>query len=176
MSPNLQPDVNGCQTQLVFLTSTIKMQYLVILVVAWCSVSAKKEDFAGLEDLMNNPDLLSELEKRLGALLNEDGPDSVEDPEAELPCNATTGKLNSGQSDCDFHTEEERIIKTTDSLNRGAIFVGKTENIMCAKDCTAQCCNNSECDTAVYQDKVSVYTYKYIAFLVKKSVVHQLSE
>ena len=131
------------------------MQILAILLIGLYSVGAKKEDFDGLEELMNNPNLLSELEKRLGALLAEDGLDS-EKTEVELPCNATSGTLNVAQSTCRFESDDSLIIKTTESLNRDALFVGKTEKVQCAKDCAMQCCNTSKCDTAVYQNKVSI--------------------
>lgn len=131
------------------------MKYVLLLLIGLYSSSARKEDFEGLEYLMNNPKLLSDLEKRLGDLLSEDNSGS-ENAEAELPCNATIGTLNSAHSRCTFETDEDQIIKTTESINNGAKFVGKVENILCAKDCTMKCCNDSECDTAVYQDKVRV--------------------
>ena len=130
------------------------MHFVALLLVGLYSVNAKLEDFDGLEELMNNPNLFSELEKRLGAILAEDGLDS-EKNEVELPCDATNGTLRAEQSTCGFDSDIGLIIKTTESLTHDAMFVGKTENVQCARDCAMQCCNNSKCDTAVYQNKVS---------------------
>ena len=129
------------------------MRFVALLLIGVFSVHAKLEDFDGLEELMNDPNLLSELEKRLGDILAEDRVDS--DKNDELPCNATNGTLKAEQSSCGFDTQTGLIIKTSDSLRQKATFVGKTENVQCARDCAMQCCNNTKCDTAVYQNKVS---------------------
>ena len=131
------------------------MQYLLIFMVVLFSVSARKEDFAELEELMNNPRLLAELEKRFGTLLSDEVPEK--EPEATtISCTALTGTLNTHSSNCDFRTDVNKIIKATESLNGNAEFVGKVDNITCAIDCTQKCCNDSDCDTAVYQNKVGL--------------------
>ena len=131
------------------------MQVLLVLVTVLSLVCARKEDFGDLEELMNNPELLAKLEKRLGALLSDDEVPKLE-PEAEstVSCTDLEGELHTASRTCTFRTDEGRIIKTTDSLKRGAEFVGKEDiNVSCATDCTMKCCNNSECDTAVYEYK-----------------------
>lgn len=112
------------------------------IIFLFCSAFGKKESASDLYQLLNDPKLLYQLEKRLGNL--------ELDMANEAGCYANSGKI---KSECEFHANGSTIIKTSESLGRGATFLQDFVNVSCPRDCTALCCENPECDTAVYQDK-----------------------
>ena len=56
---------------------------------------------------------------------------------------------------CQHDVRKGSIIRATDSLNAGAEFVDSFKGTESNKICQEYCCQNSSCDVAVYQDKVS---------------------
>lgn len=110
-------------------------------------VCCKKERLSDLYDMLKDPDFLQEIEKRINSL--DDDVDRFSDN--HVGCYDNSGLLASG---CSFHVNGSAIIKTDESLQRGAEFLDDFVNVTCPKDCTSLCCKNKDCDTAVYQDKV----------------------
>ncbi|XP_052275355.1 low-density lipoprotein receptor-related protein 11-like [Dreissena polymorpha] len=110
------------------------------------SESRKEHISPYLYNLLNDPDVMAKLEKRFGF------------PENDLPrvsdvhsqCRFLSGRLN---GDCDFIARNETIIKTEESLAKGAKFLQDVSNVSCPSECTELCCKHEDCDTAVYQDK-----------------------
>lgn len=119
--------------------------YFLFLFLCIYTTDSKKETLSDLYSLLDKPELLTILEKRLKTL------------EAHFPseanCYDTSGVLDNG---CSFSGNNGTIIKTTESLSKGAKFLEQFSNVSCPTECNSLCCNNPECDTSVYQDKVKL--------------------
>ena len=124
------------------------MKTLIVLLFFFCLVYCKKESVSDLYDMLNDPRILSEIEKRL-KLLDED---SEQYSDEQIGCDDKSGTIG---AECHFTASSDLIIKTNESLQRGAEFLDEIDNVSCPKECTEYCCKNENCDTAVYQDKVS---------------------
>ena len=128
------------------------MKQILLIILLFYPCSGKKETLDDLSSILNDPELLYELRKRFGKLLD-DTTDDDDFTDTDVGCYALAGTLN---GDCNFHTNASTIIKTTESIGKGARFVENVANVSCARNCTKECCLNDDCDTAVYQDKVSI--------------------
>ncbi|XP_052766347.1 low-density lipoprotein receptor-related protein 11-like [Mya arenaria] len=125
------------------------MRLFLLILCIFPQLKAEKEAFSDLYDLLNNPDIVEKLEKRLGISDNDD-PGQFPQPVYQNQCRSLSGAL---PGDCNFNARNNSIIKTEESLNRGAIFIDNHSNVSCPRDCTELCCQNKECDTALFQDK-----------------------
>ncbi|XP_060554068.1 uncharacterized protein LOC132715101 [Ruditapes philippinarum] len=122
------------------------MKLLVILFPLFYLVYCKKESASDLYALLNDPRMLSAIEKRLKLFDDENEPFSDE----QVGCYEKSATLGLG---CTFTASSNLIIKTNESLQRGAEFLNDFVNISCPRECTTRCCEHPSCDTAVYQDK-----------------------
>lgn len=108
---------------------------------------------------------ISELETQLGNTV-----DSGEEEEGNLALSiettTTTAEPLLKKASCKVkEVNKETIIKATESIAAGAIFIDSIEKTPSNDECTKLCCANKTCDLSVYQDKVG--TFKSIKCLTK---------
>jgi len=139
---NILPEVNLAD---VDETKSITMDFILhflLFSLLFYTVHTKEEQLSDLYSMLDKPGLLSMIEKRLKLLEDENTP--------EAGCFDNSGSVE----ECEFTASNGTIIKTTESLAKGATFLEQFSNISCPRDCFALCCENPACDTSVYQDKV----------------------
>lgn len=121
-----------------------------ILVAVISELGAEKErpSDQSLDQLTSK--LFHELEKRL----QEDGLDSQDALEAfgrELE--------SANPNSCHYNSSEGTIVRTQDSLDRGAKFLNSfddtTDPTLTRESCLQACCDEDQCNLAVYKMKVS---------------------
>ncbi|XP_045186209.2 uncharacterized protein LOC123544209 [Mercenaria mercenaria] len=122
------------------------MKAFLFFISLFYMVICKKETVSDLYDMLNDPAILSEIEKRLKLIDDDSEPFS----DGQVGCYEKTATLAPG---CSFIANSSLIIKTSESMQRGAEFLEDFKNISCPRECTKRCCENPKCDTAVYQDK-----------------------
>lgn len=120
------------------------MKFL-LLSLCFSFICGKKESLSDLYSILDDSEILAMLQKRLKGLEDE--------LRSETGCFDTSGTLG---DKCGFDASNGSIIKTTESLTKGAIFLEQFSNVTCPRDCSILCCENPECDTSVYQDKVKL--------------------
>lgn len=129
----------------------VSLLHLLVFYSLFDICQTKKETLSDLYSILDKPELLAMLQKRLKNL--ED--DLTSSSESTEPgCFDTSGVLDGL---CNFSASNGTIIKTTESLAKGASFLEQFTNVTCPRECNALCCDNPQCDTSVYQDKVSIY-------------------
>lgn len=134
---------------------TMKLYLVIVLVL--CGSYADDELPEDIADLLSqfSDDFNHQLQKRLTDL----------DPDLNLLDQAQKvdkGKLvNDKGSSCFYEVSEQRIIRTHDSLNNGATYIDSPTEIQNQTACRAECCTHSECDLAVFKDKVRIFVLQY---------------
>ena len=108
----------------------MKLLVLALITLASCT-KERYEDAGSITD-----ELLHELEKRLHSLQHDY-------KSAEVPQETTA----------DFREIEDSIIKTSDSLDAGAIYLGSPESPS-KQLCQNECLKNWTCNLAVFKQKV----------------------
>jgi len=89
---------------------------------------------SSLKELFDDPNLLLAIKKRLGGAAQRDELDD---------CPA--GRRKDGS-----------IIKTHDSILRGAVFISSPPDVRSTDDCIRRCCREESCNTAISKNKVSL--------------------
>ena len=151
-----KPEVNmvrGNNNVLVTKMTKRIMNLALLLLSVGFQVNARKETLDDFFDLLKDPKTLASFEKRLGLsnLDLQDVRNQIQQPPDRIQCRALSGNLF---GECEFDARNNSIIITEESLSRGAVFVDSFVNVSCPSECTSLCCQNEDCDTAVYQDKV----------------------
>ena len=123
--------------------ATMKL-YLVCLLLL-CGSQADDEVVEDIASLLSD-DFLQKIEKRL----SRDGP-----PDATLSP-STLGMVSDPGSGCFYQVTESKIIRTHDSINNGAVYIDSGTEIQNKTGCRSECCKRSDCDLAVFKDKVGV--------------------
>lgn len=171
----------------------MKMEWISIITLLLISsplCGGSKETLGEWETLMDDPDFLRKIVKRLGLddpieengenidashansntdpIPNNSGADSnihdteyVKKPPTEQELKKPVFKKkdktvkDSFGNKCEYNTNSNSIIRTTDSLNAGAFFLKFFNNIT-AQECVSGCCYTQGCNLAVYENKVKI--------------------
>lgn len=105
-------------------------------------IHATKEDVSYGSSQSDDTKHFIELIKRIGKEYGVDLGDINRDDEARAKCKTTKFTSNS-------------IIKSTESMAKGAKYVRSHQNVPSLTECSDLCCDHSDCDTAIYQHNVS---------------------
>ena len=111
------------------------MKYFVIILVFFIGIQADKERAEDLEQLKEK--LLIEIEKRL----HDSQPTSPPTPTCPYPHAMT------------YNT----IIKAKESIDAHNAFFISADVVDEEQDCMDKCCNNVNCNTAIYKNEVRIF-------------------
>jgi hypothetical protein len=139
------------------------MEVLVVVLAFVALVTATKENYLHLEQMLNDPDFMLSLEKRLGleddSLKSGGTSDDVDSSPNVDDTVVSTESVNSWRKPaindrCAYITNSSTIIKTKMSQIKGAFFL-KSDRDITKEQCMSLCCATNGCNLAVYENKVN---------------------
>ncbi len=126
---------------------------------------ATKEYAEDISELLDDPDLILELVKRLESDLPSSSSQKKSFPVPSLPDKHSNGYPVQGDNSCKTRLFKKTIIKTDDSRKAGANFLGSEENVT-NDACVSKCCAKTGCDLAVYENKVIFFFSGRIIYVI----------
>ncbi|XP_071079480.1 uncharacterized protein [Haliotis cracherodii] len=145
------------------------MRIITALFLVLVPSMATKEYADDISQLLKDPQLIYDLVKRLGSdvdISSSPQKKSYSDKHSDSTTHEGTDinhdLVNSEDKlSCKTRTSEKTIIRTEDSRQAGAIFLGSLENIATNEECVSKCCSSKGCELAVYENKTKHNCYLF---------------